>query len=360
MSVVNVSSLTFQRTSIVLLLLGSPLFIVSCSRDREATELLKRVLAAKSAERSSLLKQIHERKEVQVLPSLIGAGLFREMVDAVPLISDMPHSDSMPEVPVSKNSNELYDQLLWSAWHFQEMSPEGFASQADTGGPGPRVKWAMEWLNSGSPIVRHFAAAWLFRRRIGASVGRIMHLITAEPELDFPSVEPLCYEIRKSFAQEAICKGIRAGDSWSLGYVAATQDLQFLPIIVQELERTDHKAPEDLVWALGEMRKRECIPALLQQLEAGRRGTYSYAAKALVKIGDASIAPQLVQLLQSVAPLTRVVIMEALAHLGSDRESLMMERYLDDQSNTPRGRVSEAARYAISEIKKRSGSTSPR
>jgi HEAT repeat protein len=104
------------------------------------------------------------------------------------------------------------------------------------------------------------------------------------------------------------------------------------------------------------MGKPETVPTLLRSLQHLSYEESYLAGRALVKIGDSSICPELIRILGSPDSGVRISALEVLGDLGSDSDVPLIRPLLKDPGRSARGKVAERAERAITLIEERSRS----
>ena len=89
-------------------------------------------------------------------------------------------------------------------------------------------------------------------------------------------------------------------------------------------------------WALGEFRSKEAVESLIQVVENWERGqeqTKVAAVEALRKIGEKSIVPRLLEVMDTIDQELCAKIIETLGYLGETTAVERIAKYLDSKSN---------------------------
>jgi hypothetical protein len=323
------------------LLLASLLILWGCSREYEESRLQDRLLNASPKERGELFKKIHDEKSVRVLPSLIASGGFEDFARSSSVPTRIGMLQKLRNIPQDRDPKRLYDTLLDLSWDFGMMRDED--SQFED---------VRKWLSDTDPRISFFAVAWVFDRRIPQGVGPTLALLQDAPEQRHPWLTTLCTLIRRTFSAEEVAAGIRSGDGWSIAVVSARRDAEFIPAIAVELEKATCPNAASLLTTLADIGDRKAVPPLLRELRQDPHQAFQPALRALVRLGDGSVVPALVELLGRSDDGKQLLLLDAIGDLGAEKDASTLEKYVVSGN----ARVSEKAQRAILKLKARRGS----
>jgi hypothetical protein len=280
----------------------------------------------------------------RVLPVIVAAGLFEDLVREASIPRRIGSLQKLARLPNAADEGQLYDTLVDAGWDFGMM--EEYDNRFED--------LVTKWIQNPDKTIRYYAVAWLFERQVSKSVSAILHLLENDRELQGVLLEPLRRRISDSFADKQVTIGISTGDPWSIAFVVASKNEQFLPLMIQLLDKGDCAAAERIILALGEMRNSSAVPVLLRQLARdSERRLFVPTLSALVKIGDPIVASKLLLLMEDAQPWKRIMVLDALAELSSEENIPSIRMFLDDNRMSSGRSVAGAAQEAILKIARR-------
>jgi len=323
------------------------------SDSERATKLIDALVYSPSDQRPAIFREINLLKIPQVLPSLIALGFFEELRDEALIKHYGFSSNALSLIPETKTPRELYDYLFRVAPGFAHTRDRRF-KQRTCGVLGDEyLDSAMLLLEHEDPILRYFAVACLYNRRISAAFTKIYALVQNAPESACPWLAALRKEIMSSFSLDRVCDGIAKGDAWSIAHAIHRKDQRSTEAIITLINNPSAPNTLDSMWALGEIGSRSAIPALIKHFQLADYFASADAAEALGKIGDPVVLPILIDQLPTAESWPQAHIIGAIGLLGSLEDVQVLEPFTMKSVKSGAVDIQRSAQRAIERIKAR-------